>query len=582
MKNRLARRFLIGLVALAADLLLLRYANPALWLQLWPRPALFVLLGGFAIYYWFPELFRGVNALRIAGVGMVFLGQCYLLHSLQVLYVDRSPIALVHFLCITGTFLVMTLNYINQIRPKNNVVSPPLPTELPYVAAIVPTYGEPCDILERTVTALRQLDYPAERLFIVVSDDSHREEVRRLADRHGVHYNLGPRKNAKAGNLNSALHYLERHFPLAELILTQDADEIIYPSFLQKTVGYFADPGIAFVQTPKDVITPPGDPFGTRDRFFYDVLQPGRNGFGAAFSCGSGVLWQLSAIQSIGGFATWNIVEDLTTSYLLHSAGFRSEYHNEILSIGLSPHDIPGVLKQRSTWATDTWRLFLFKNPLRRPGLTLFQRLQYLELGVFYTASVFIMPLLMIIPMLSLATGHFIPIQGSILYSWVVISLIYYAALARGNPGHLMRSGQYWMSHWPTYAHALWIAVRSRHKKPSYTVTRKTRQNGFYGHLIWPQFLFIGLSLVLIARGLFWMPEASLLNRLSNIALLLMPLYMVSAICRAAFYGVSVQDIIGGHRRAHDEQVGPLAQHDPGRLGEGFRPLDGTREELNF
>jgi cellulose synthase (UDP-forming) len=264
----------------------------------------------------------------------------------------------------------------------------------------VPTYGEPYEILEKTIVHLKKLDYPADRLYILISDDSHRDEIRRLAELHQVHYNPGARKDAKAGNLNSALEYLDEHFPQATLILTQDADEIIASSFLKKTVGYFQDPKLAFVQTPKEAFTPRGDPFGNRDRIFYDILQPGRNGSGAAFSCGSGVIWRIAALKSIGGFVTWNLVEDLTTSYFLHSAGYRSEYHNEILTAGLSPDDIPGLLKQRGTWAADTWRFFLFNNPLHRPGLSLRQRLQYFELGMFYMASTLFTPALMLTPIL--------------------------------------------------------------------------------------------------------------------------------------------------------------------------------------
>lgn len=115
------------------------------------------------------------------------------------------------------------------------------------------------------------------------------------------------------------------------------------------------------MQTPKEAFTPSGDPFGNRGRIFYDLLQPGRNG--------SGVLWRIDALRAVGGFATWNIVEAMTTSYFLHCAGYSSEYHNEILTIGLSPDDLPGLLKQRGNWAADPWRWFLFRNPLPARGL---------------------------------------------------------------------------------------------------------------------------------------------------------------------------------------------------------------------
>lgn len=528
------------LVGLTVNIFLLRYFNTLVWPYLWPRPAIFVLMAAFALALWFPGLFSGAWALRLSGVVMIFVGQSYLLHSFDVLVMQFSLIALLHFLGILGTFLVMVVSYINQSMPKDVSEPPPLPEELPYVAVVIPTYGEPVDILEETILSLKELDYPADRMYIFISDDGHREEVERMAAFRGVGYSRGAQKDAKAGNLNSALQHIDRVFPQAVLILTQDADEVIDPSFLKKTVGYFSDPQIGLVQTPKDAIAPKGDPFGVRDRIFYDVIQPGRNGSGAAFSCGSGVVWRIEAVKSIGGFATWNVVEDLTTSYFLHSAGWKSAYHNEVLTIGLAPDDLPGLLKQRGTWAVDTWRLFLFKSPLRMPGLTLRQRLQYTELGLFYITSTFFMPMLMLIPLLSLLTGQFVPIEGSALFPWVVISVLYYASLARGFHEFFKRMWQYWVGHAPTYAKAFWIAIRSKNKKPSYKVTRKTRQAGFYGYLIWPQYLYLFAGVVAIIHALVGLPEVDFAARLANIGILLFFMYMVSGIIGASLYGVKV------------------------------------------
>ncbi|MBC6936019.1 MAG: glycosyltransferase [Chloroflexi bacterium] len=526
------------IVIVVANFFLQRYLNTLVWPYLWPRPAIFILMALFGLAVWFPRLFSGTWALRISGLWMIFIGQSYLLHSFEVLVTQFSPVALIHFLGIAGTYSVMVVSYINQALPKDVRKAPALPDDLPYVAAVIPTYGEPVDILEETALSLKELDYPQDRLYIFISDDGHREEVQRMAEYHGIGYNPGARKDAKAGNLNSALKHLEEFFPQAALILTQDADEVIDSTFLKKTVGYFTDPEIAFVQTPKEAIAPPGDPFGVRDRIFYDVIQPGRNGSGAAFSCGSGVLWRIEAVKSIGGYATWNVVEDLTTSYFLHCAGWRSAYHNEVLTLGLAPDDLPGLLKQRGTWAVDTWRLFLFKNPLVMPGLKPRQRLQYLELGLFYTTSTFFMPLLMLTPLLSLLTGQFVPIEGSALFPWLVISVLYYASLARGFHEFFKRMWQYWVGHCPTYAKAFWIAIRSKNKKPSYKVTRKTRQAGFYGQMIWPQYLYLLVGIIAIVNALFFMPAVDLGARLTNIGILLFFMYMVSGIVEASLYGV--------------------------------------------
>jgi hypothetical protein len=125
----------------------------------------------------------------------------------------------------------------------------------------------------------------------------------------------------------------------------------------------------------------------------------------------------------------------------------------------------------------------------------------------------------------------------------MAISILYYIVLAKGNLSFLLRMWQFWLGHWPTYTRAFWIAVRSRRSKPSYVVTRKTHQNGFYGHLLWPQFLFILIGATAITRALFWMPDTDLSMRLSNSALLLVICILLSGICRAAFVGVTMREI---------------------------------------
>ncbi len=533
-------------VAFIINIVLLVNFNTLRWPYLWPRPAAEIIVACLVLALCFREYLTGVWLQRLVGLVMVFAGESYFLHSLFVTIHSFTLIALIHLIGVAGMFTVTMLSYFNQFLPRNHKTAPPLPPELPYIAVIIPTYGEPAAIVEKTIAAITQLDYPTDHLSVLVSDDGRSEAIAQLAQRYGVCYVEGPRKGAKAGNLNSALAHLEQSYPQASLIVTQDADEILDPSFLQKTVGYFADEKIAFVQTPKEVVAPPGDPFGSRDRVFYDTLQPGRNGSDAAFSCGSGVVWRLSALQSIGGFSTWNLVEDLTTSYQLHSAGFRSEYHNEILSIGLAPDDLPGMLKQRGTWAVDAWRLLLFDNPWHHKGLGIRQRLQYLELGLVYVTSAFFTPLLIVTPVLSLATGTFLPIEGAALFPWMGSILAYYLVLSRGYLSRLLRMWQYWIGHAPTYEKAFWIAIRSRTEKPVYQVTRKTRVSGFYGHLLWPQFLFLFISTAVIIHAVFAMPGASVLARLSNIGVLMLLMTLMSGICQAAFYGVSGNEVISG------------------------------------
>ncbi len=543
-------RLAVFLMVLSLNFWLLRDFNTLRWPYLWPKPGIFFLLILAVITIWFYEEMQRVWMFRMVGLFMLLISQSYLLHSIETTISHFNFVSLLHLFAVTGIIAGMFLNFLNQFTPKNNQQYQQPPEPLPHVVAVIPTYNEPIAILEKTVLSLKALDYPNGLLHVIISDDGHNQQVKELAIHHGVLYNPGARRDAKAGNLNSALQYIKINLPDAAFILTQDADELIDPSFLSKTIGYFNDPKVAFVQTPKEAIAPKGDPFGVRDRVFYDSLQPGRAGAGAAFSCGSGVIWRISAVESIGGFVTWNLVEDLTTSYYLHIAGYRSEYHNEILTIGLSPDDIPNLLKQRGTWAADTIRIFLFKNPLYQYGLTLRQRLQYLELGLFYLTSVFFIPSLMLVPLISLATGVFPDIEGSALFPWMAVSMVYYATLSRSRLIDFVRMWQYWIGHWPTYSKGFIIALLSRHKKPVYRVTRKTRQNGFYAYLLWPQFLYILAGVVISIRALI-SADTNLIPVWTNIGVFAFFAFMLSGICGAAFYGLKWDPFQMGQKPQH-------------------------------
>src|SRR5919107_5554310 len=90
-------------------------------------------------------------------------------------------------------------------------------------------------------------------------------------------------RHAKAGNLNNALF-----MTTGEFLMILDADQIPSPEILHRTLGWFEDPEVAFVQTPQWFYNvPPGDPFGSQAPLFYGPIQQGKDGWNAAFFCGS-------------------------------------------------------------------------------------------------------------------------------------------------------------------------------------------------------------------------------------------------------------------------------------------------------
>ncbi|MBG6218465.1 cellulose synthase (UDP-forming) [Arthrobacter sp. CAN_A6] len=167
------------------------------------------------------------------------------------------------------------------------------------VDVFITTYNEPADMVLGTALAAQAITHPHSTWIL---DDGAREEIRELAERHGIGYltrsadwNDRPR-HAKAGNLNNALMMTQ-----GEFLLILDADQVPEPEILSRTLGYFSNRRIALVQTPQYFSNvPDDDPLGSQAPLFYGPIQQGKDGWNAAFFCGSNALLRREALMQLG------------------------------------------------------------------------------------------------------------------------------------------------------------------------------------------------------------------------------------------------------------------------------------------
>ncbi|HEY2988721.1 MAG TPA: glycosyltransferase [Candidatus Binatia bacterium] len=380
-----------------------------------------------------------------------------------------------------------------------------LPVERDFsVDILITTCGEPLAIVAETVRAAVAINHSNKKVYL--SDDAANPELKTLAEKIGAHYlSRQTREDAKAGNLNFALAHSS-----GELVLTLDADQIAEKEIVQRIIGYFKYAYIGFVQTKQVFKVPEGDPFCNTDPIFYNVMQPGKDSDNAAFSCGSGVMYRRAALASIGGFSTWNLVEDLHTSMLLHAKGWRSVYHNYPLSIGTAPMDIWSVYKQRQQWAADSLRIFLWNNPFKVSGLSLKQKFQYAHIGLVYLFAGFIMPFFYLIPLLSLFSGKAV-IETSFwiytLYRAPSFMFTAYTYKLASYPSPYYQAINTWLGYFPAFMYGTWVALRSRNSKPTYKVNRKVRaRTSLASDIVGivPQFGLIVSSVVAVAYGFYY------------------------------------------------------------------------------
>lgn len=253
--------------------------------------------------------------------------------------------------------------------------------QLPLVDVFIPTYNEPIEVLEKTITGALCLDYP--RVKIWVLDDGRRHWLKQFCEAKGVGYlNRPDNTHAKAGNINHALAQTD-----ADFIAVFDADFVPQRNFLMRTIGFFDDPKIGIVQLPHAFYNP--DPMQANlslrkslpdeQRFFFDVIMPSRDAWNAAFCCGSNSVTRRAALAAIGGaLPTESITEDMLLSMALLRKGYVTRYLGEKLAFGLAPETVEAFFVQRQRWARGAIQiLYLASGPFGR-GLTLMQRLLFL------------------------------------------------------------------------------------------------------------------------------------------------------------------------------------------------------------
>ncbi|MGK7923231.1 MAG: glycosyltransferase [Trichodesmium sp.] len=261
----------------------------------------------------------------------------------------------------------------------------------PSVDILIPTYDEPEFILERTVIGCQALDYLNKKVYLL--DDTNRLEVKKLAEKLGCEYlTRDDNYHAKAGNLNHAISKTN-----GEFIVVFDADFIPTKIFLIRTLGFFQNKQVALVQTPQTFynIDPISRNLGLEniltpeEEIFYRQIQPIRDGVSGVGCVGTSFVVKRKALEEVGGFVTESICEDYFTGVRLSAKGYRLIYLEEKLSAGLAAENISSHAIQRLRWARGTLQAFFINsNPLTIPGLSLIQRLAYLEAFLHWFTSV--------------------------------------------------------------------------------------------------------------------------------------------------------------------------------------------------
>lgn len=265
----------------------------------------------------------------------------------------------------------------------------------PRVAILIATYNEEQDVLERTIVGARALGHRNKEVLIL--DDSRRDWLRDYCAAQGVRYMRRPdNKGSKAGNINHCLDRLAEDPVPPDFVAVLDADFVPHRGFISRCLALFHDPEVGLVQTPQHFFN--ADPiqhnlgishsYPDEQRFFFDHMQPSRDGWGIAFCCGTSSVCRWTALRDIGGLPTESVTEDFMLTLDLQDKGWKSVYLSEPLTEGLAPEGLKEYVTQRARWCLGLMQIARSRlGPLSKNNLRLRDRWSVADSVLFWTTS---------------------------------------------------------------------------------------------------------------------------------------------------------------------------------------------------
>jgi hypothetical protein len=257
------------------------------------------------------------------------------------------------------------------------VASDPVPvtaeagTRVAFLTSFVPS-SEPLSMVRATLegAVLLRHDGPLDVWLLDEGDDP---EVKRMCDRLGVHHfsRKGVEKwnqptgsfraRTKHGNYNA---WLDAHGDGYEFMACVDTDHIPLPNFLERMLGYFRDPDVAFVVGPQvygnyeATVTKAAE---SQQFLFHALIQRAGNAYGSPMFVGTNNAVRVSVLKQIGGLYD-SITEDMATGLEIHGTRnpvtkqrWRSVYTPDVLAVGEGPTSWTDFFSQQLRWSRGTY-----------------------------------------------------------------------------------------------------------------------------------------------------------------------------------------------------------------------------------
>ncbi len=234
----------------------------------------------------------------------------------------------------------------DKFKQKSNPIKD---RDLSKVSLIVPAYNEE-DIIEKTILKLKKINYPKNKLEILLVDDGSKDKTYEIAKKFETEQIkvLTKPNSGKASTLNFGIKKTKNEF-----VAVIDADSYPEKNALRNCMKYFDEKNVAVVVA--HILVGRRKTFWERmqniEQFFVSTIRKSQefpNVIGAA--PGPLSVYRKKVLVELGGFDEKNLIEDVEITYRVLRKGYEIRNAFDAIAYSFYPPTFKKWWKQRTRW----------------------------------------------------------------------------------------------------------------------------------------------------------------------------------------------------------------------------------------
>ncbi len=220
----------------------------------------------------------------------------------------------------------------------------------PTVSIVVPCYNEEKTI-HGTVSSLLNLDYPKDKLKIILVDDGSKDNTWNIIQQFATNPQIESYRKENGGKhtaMNFALEKID-----SEFVGGLDADSFVHPQALVRIIKMFDDKEIMAV-SPSIIVHQPKNIIQKAQKAEYDMSVYNKKMFGFLGAIhvtpGPFSIFRKKVFDDLGPYRKAHNTEDQEIALRMQESGYRIDHCPDAYVYTVSPNTVAKLYRQRLRW----------------------------------------------------------------------------------------------------------------------------------------------------------------------------------------------------------------------------------------